>query len=45
MPATAVDPFPFQPVIEEPQEYPAPGGHLEYLRLEPRGIMDKTVAA
>lgn len=34
----------FQPVIEELQNHPAPGGYLEYLRLKLRSIMDKTVA-
>jgi hypothetical protein len=34
----------FQPVIEELQERPVPGGYLEYLRLRLRSIMDKTVA-
>ena len=30
----------FQPVIEELQEHPAPGGYLQYLRLKLRGIVD-----
>jgi hypothetical protein len=30
----------FQPVIEELQEHPAPGGYLQYLRLKLRGILD-----
>jgi hypothetical protein len=29
----------FQPVIEELQEHPAPGGYLQYLRLKLRGIV------
>src|SRR5260370_38475601 len=31
----------FQPIIEELQEHPAPGGYLQYLRLKLRGILDK----
>ena len=30
----------FQPVIEELQQHPAPGGYLQYLRLKLRGIVD-----
>lgn len=30
----------FQPVIDELQEHPAPGGYLPYLRLKLRGILD-----
>ena len=30
----------FQPVIEELQQHPAPGGYLQYLRLKLRGILD-----
>jgi len=29
----------FQPVIEELQQHPAPGGYLQYLRLKLRGIV------
>ena len=29
----------FQPVIEELQHHPAPGGYLQYLRLKLRGIV------
>ena len=32
----------FQPVIQELQEHPVPDGYLDYLRLKPRGVMDKT---
>ncbi len=30
----------FQPIIEELQEHPAPGGYLQYLRLKLRGIVE-----
>ena len=35
----------FQPVVEELQEHPAPGGYLQYLRLKLRGILDNPVPA
>jgi hypothetical protein len=35
----------FQPVIEELQEHPAPGGYLQYLRLKLRNIVDNPAPA
>ena len=35
----------FQPIIEELQEHPAPGGYLQYLRLKLRGIVDNPCPA
>jgi hypothetical protein len=30
----------FQPILDELQEHPAPGGYLQYLRLKLRGVVD-----
>lgn len=35
----------FQPVIEELQAHPAPGGYLQYLRVKLRGIVDNPAPA